>query len=200
MTWNRFALMAVIASTLPACAPSISTPRADIPLMQRGHLDIVVKSAGAVPPDEVSKARVQFKRSFQGAGFEPVETGEAGPGNDRALEIVLTKYDQSTPSKNPAVAAGVGCVYVCPLFAPCLLLPIYYEPQFEVSADVVLYDKGRRLFSAYLSERAVSSSNLIQTGNEEFRNELEELAVHNFTASLVGRIGEQKPSVRAQRP
>lgn len=183
--------MVLAVIVLSACAPSISTTKVEMPTSKRGPLDVVVKSSANIESVEITKARQLFKRSFGNAGFHPVEIEGSRTGSRRELEIVLSKYEHSTPASNTGIFAGVGCVYLCPLFAPCLLLPGYYKPQFEISADVSGFQGGRRIFNESFTERSASSANLVDTGDDAFRHQLEDLAVHNFTASIVRQMDRQ---------
>lgn len=186
MHWFVIALSIVVS----ACAPGISTKRIDMPAGQSGQLDLVVRSEGAIPAEELQKAKVRLKRSFREAGYDPVVLADTGQGRPLAIEIALSSYAQSNPANNTTVAVGVGSAYLCPLVAPCLLFRIYYEPQFEISADVAVYRNGQRTFGRTVTERSAASASLIDTGDDRFRSELEDLAVHNFTSRVVGSLRE----------
>ncbi len=177
---------------LLGCGPSLRTEKIPLPPSpNRGSLEVVIKPAEGITPTDTMRLKKVLTEKFLLAGFNPVETEDSRSNAGRAVELTVTKYEHKYPAKDEGIFAGVGCVYICPLFAPCLLLPGYYEPQFEIVAEVSLYNKGRRVFKKVMSEKSKSSSNLINTGDEEFKSKIEELTVHNFTVAFLKELAKQ---------
>lgn len=174
---------------LSGCGPSIRTKKLDLqPKPGRGQMTIVVKAADGISQNDMLRLRQMLVEKFGLAGFRPVNIEDSRGSTGRVLEMTVTKYEHSWPAKNDGIFAGVGCVYLCPLFAPCLLVPGYYEPQFQISADVSVYQGNHRILRKAFQETSKSSANLINTGDEEFQTKLEDLTVHNLVIAILKEL------------
>ena len=99
--------------------------------------------------------------------------------------MLVTKYEHEHNTNTGSAAAGGGCVYLCPLFAPILLARGYHHPQFEITAEVSVYKNRRKIADKIMTEKSVSLANLVNAGDAEFRAQLEDMTLHNFTVSLL---------------
>lgn len=179
-------VLGIALAALFGCAPSLKTERLDLPSSSgRGPFTVVVTPSKDIKPSDALRFKKLTADTLSAAGFRPVAIDDSRGSVGRAIEVTLTEYEHSYPAKNKGIFAGVGCVSICPLFAPCLLLPGYYEPQFKIAAEVSGYRNGQRLFKKAISERAKSSANLIDTGDDDFKDTLESLTVHNFTVAVL---------------
>lgn len=182
-----FSSIVIILST--ACGPSIKTKKIDIPQSpSRGAISIQVKPGDGIAPADAARVKHLLSASLNNAGFNSVSLNGARSNSSTSLDLVVTVFEHSSPSNNNAVVTGVGCAYVCSCFAPCLLLRGYNEPQLEITVEASAKRAGRMLFEQSITERAQSSSNLLDRGSAEFKRQLEELAVHNLTAAIVAKL------------
>jgi hypothetical protein len=188
-------ILGIVLTALFGCAPSLKTERLDLP-SGRGPFTVVVTPSKDIKPSDVLRFKKLTADTLSAAGFGPVDIDDSRGSAGRAIEVALTAYEHSYPAKNEGVFAGVGCVYICPLFAPCLLLPGYYEPQFAIAAEVSGYRNGQRLFKKVVSERAKSSANLINTGDDDFKDTIESLTIHNFTVAVLKNFNKSFPEGR----
>jgi hypothetical protein len=190
-------VLSIVLTALFGCAPSLRTERLALPSSSgRGPFTVVVTPSKDIKPSDVVRFKKLTADTLSAAGFGPVDIDDSRGSVGRAVEVTLTAYEHSYPAKNEGIFAGVGCVYICPLFAPCLLLPGYYEPQFEITAEVSGYRNGQRLFKKALSERAKSSANLINTGDDDFKASIESLTIHNFTVAVLKNFDKSFPEGR----
>ncbi len=175
------------------CAPTVKTEKTDMPRARnRGPLTIVVKrSSEDVTAAEASRTKQVLSEKFRLAGFSRVDMASSANGAGQSLEIKVTKYEHANSTQTGCAASAAACIYVCPLFAPCAFLPGYHDPQFEIIAEVSAYKNGRLAFQNVMSEKSVSKANLVNTGNVEFKDNLEELTLHNFSVALVTRWDKQ---------
>lgn len=181
-----FLLPGISLLVLIGCGPSIKTDKAELKRTpNRGSLDIVVKAAEGIEPEDISCLKKMLVEKFTLAGFKPVEIEDSRGSAGREIELTVTKYEHAAPASNECVVAGAGCTYLCFLLGPCLLLPGYYHPQFEIIADVSAYRNGNRVFKKVFTEKSTSSANLVNTGNEEFKKQIEDLTIQNLTVALL---------------
>ncbi len=154
----------------------------------RGPLEVVIKPAEDMKPADVAHLKKVLVEKYTQAGFNPVELEDKKGNSGRTVEISVMKYEHSVPGNNSCIGAGVGCSYVCFLVSPCLLVPGFYHPQFEMTAEVSYYNNGRRVFKKIMSAESTSSANIINRGDEKFRSEMEETTIHNFTVAFLKEI------------
>lgn len=179
----------LFAVFLAGCGPSFKTEKLEMPkALNRGALSINVKPGEGITSAHISRVKELLRRSFQEAGYDKISFNKTGTDRGRVLNIVITRFEHDSSSNNTATAVGVGCAYVCILAAPCLLLPGYNNPRFDISAEVTGYDNGHEVFSDTVAERASGSSNAFERGDEEFMEKLEAMAVHNFAAAVIRQM------------
>lgn len=176
-----------------SCAPAVKTEKMEMPhARNRGPLTVVVKrSKEDVTAAEASRTKQILSEKFKLAGFTNVDTANSTNGAGQSIEILLTKYEHASSTQTGCAATAAGCIYICPLFAPCAFLPGYHDPQFEIIAEVSAYKNGRPAFKKVMSEKSVSKANLVNVGNVEFKDNLEELTLHNFAVELVKQWNKQ---------
>ncbi len=174
---------------LSGCAPSLKT---ELTPMQkaanRGPLEVIVKPAEGMEPDDIARLKKNLVEKFSLAGFNPVDLEDRSSNSGRSVEISVMEYGHSVPGDNECITVGVGSTYVCPLVAPCLLLRGYYHPKFAIIAEVSFYSNGRRVFKKIISTESTSSANIINTGDEEFKRKIEEMTTHNFTVAFLKEV------------
>ena len=171
------------------CGPSIKTKRLAIePAAARGQIAITIKPAEGIEATDVSRMRYLLQESFAAAGYGKVSVNSGGNPSSRTVKILLTRFEHDSSSNNTKMATGIGCAYICFIAAPCLLLPGFNEPRFEITADVSAVDNGRILFEKVMSETAKASANAFDRGNDELKKNLEVLAAHNFTAAILKQL------------
>ncbi len=180
-------LIPFLAVLFAGCAPSVKTEKTDMPLARnRGPLTLVVKrSSGDVTAAEASRTKQILSEKFKLAGFSHVDMENTTNGATQSIEMTVTKYEHANSTHTGCAASAAGCIYICPCFAPCALLPGYHEPQFEIIAEVSAHKNGRLAFKKVMSEKSVTTANLVNTGNVEFKDNLEERTLHNFAVALV---------------
>ena len=181
--------VAVFIILLSGCAPCFRTE--DMPMQSpsnRGTLEVIIKPAENMNTADVAHLKKVLVEKYSLAGFNPVDLEDRRGNGGRSVEIAVMKYEHSTPGNNGCIATGVGSSYVCPLVSPCLLLPGYYHPRFEMTAEVSFYSNGRRVFKKIMSAESTSSANIINTGDEKFRNEIENTTIHNFTVAFLKEV------------
>jgi hypothetical protein len=181
------------AILLISCAPTLKTEKTDMPKARnRGPLTIVVKrSSEDVTAAEASRTKQILSEKFKLAGFSHVDMASTTDGAAQSIEIMVTKYEHANSTQTGCAASAAGCIYICPLFAPCAFLPGYHEPQFEIMAEVSAHKNGRLAFKKVMSEKSISKANLVNVGNVEFKDNLEELTIHNFAVALVTQWSKQ---------
>ena len=178
--------VAVIILLLSGCAPSFKTEL--LPTQKpsdRGPLEVVIRPAEDMKTADVAHLRKVLAEKYSLAGFKPVELEDRRSNAGSSVEITVMKYKHSVPGNNGCITTGIGSTYVCPPVAPCLLLPGYYHPQFEMIAEVSFYSNGQRVFKKIMTAKSTSSANIINTGDEEFRNKMEDTTIHNFTVAFL---------------
>src|SRR3990172_1342052 len=154
-------MIPVFAILFDGCAPAVKTEKTDMPRARnRGSLTVVVKRSS-----------------------EDVTAAEAS----RTKQLLSEKFKLASSTQTGCAASAAGCIYICPLFAPCAFLPGYHDPQFEIMAEVSAHKNGRLAFKKVMSEKSVSKANLVNVGNVEFKDKLEELTLHNFAVTLVSQ-------------
>jgi hypothetical protein len=170
-----------------SCAPSLKTEKIDMPKAgNRGPLTIVVKrSSEDVTAAEASRTKQILSEKFKLAGFSHVAAASSANGAAQSIEIMITKYEHANSTQTGCAASAAACIYICPLFAPCAFLPGYHNPQFEIIAEVSAHKNGHLAFEKVMSEKSVSKANLVNVGNVEFKDKMEELTLHNFAVALV---------------
>jgi len=186
-------LISVLVLLLSGCSPCFRTD--PLPMQKpsnRGPLEVVIKPAEDMKAAELGQLKKSLAEKYEQAGFQPVNMEDSRSNGGRSVEIALMKYEHSAPGNNGCITTGVGSSYVCPLVAPCLLLPGYYHPQFEIIAEVSYYNHGRRIFKKIISAKSTSSANIINTGDEKFRNELADTTLHNFTVAFLKEVDSRK--------
>jgi len=171
------------------CAPAVKTEKTDMPRARnRGSLTVVVKrSSEDVTAAEASRTKQLLSEKFKLAGFSHVDMASTTDGATQSIELMITKYEHASSTQTGCAASAAGCIYICPLFAPCAFLPGYHDPQFEIMAEVSAHKNGRLAFKKVMSEKSVSKANLVNVGNVEFKDKLEELTLHNFAVTLVSQ-------------
>lgn len=176
----------ILAVLFSGCGPSFQTEKLEMPKApHRGGLSVAVKPAEGVTRKEAARVKELLLRSFQEAGYA------SNSNSGRTLDIVVTKFEHDSSSNNTATAVGVGCAYICILAAPCLLLPGYNNPKFALTADVIHHANGHEVFSNTITERASASANAFERGNEEFKEALEALAVHNLAVDIIRHMNQK---------
>lgn len=178
---RRVAMCLVMLLLVIGCAPKIRTEKLGLPqALKRGPLAVILEPLDDTPRTEVLRVKNLLVDKFSEAGFGPVVTDDARITAPAAVKITLIKYEHTTPATDSAIVAVAGAAWVCPIFAPCLLVRGYYAPQFEIMADVVKYRNGKAAGRKTLTESSQSSANLVNTGDEPMRAKLEDIALHNF--------------------
>jgi hypothetical protein len=178
-------LSLVFTLLLFSCCPSMKTDKTSMPKAAApGSLSITIKPGEGITKSDVSRLKELLALSFSEAGYNRISFNGSKESR-RKLDMVVTKFEHAAPSNNTETAVGVGCAYVCFLLAPCLLVPGYNSPEFELRAEVTGYAGGSEVFSKAISERAVASSNAFDRGSEEFKKQLEALTVNNLVAKIV---------------
>lgn len=181
--------VAAIILLLSGCSPCFKT---ELQPMQkpssRGPLEVVIKPSEDMTSADLGRLKHSLVEKYELAGFKPVNLEDSRSNTGRSVEIAVMKYEHSVPGNNGCITTGIGSSYVCPLVSPCLLLPGYYHPQFEMIAEVSYYSHGRRVFKKVMSAKSTSSANLINTGDEKFRNELTDTTLHNFTVAFLKEV------------
>jgi len=184
---------ALLVVLLSGCAPCFKTePLPAQTQSHRGPLEVVVKPTEDMKPVEVAQLKKSLVEKYELSGFKPVEIEDKRSNTGRSVEIAVMKYEHSAPGNNGCITTGIGTTYVCPLVAPCLLIPGFYHPQFEMVAEVSFYSNGRRVFKKLMSAKSTSSANLINTGDEEFKAKMEDTTVHNFTVAFMKEVDDHE--------
>ncbi len=175
------------------CAPSVKTEKMEMPhARSRGPLTVVVKrSSEDVTAAEASRTKQILSEKFKLAGFSHVDMASTTNGAAQSIELMVTKYEHANSTQTGCAASAAACIYICPLFAPCAFLPGYHDPQFEIMAEVSAHKNGHLAFKKVMSEKSVSKANLVNTGNVEFKDKLEELTLNNFAVALVTQWDKQ---------
>ncbi len=195
MLFRRIGSIVVCMLFLSGCNPCFRTELEPFQKpSKRGPLNVFVKPAEDMKPVDIVHLKKVLAEKYTQAGFDPVELVDQKSTSGRSVEIAVVKYEHSVPGNNTCITTGIGSSYVCPLVAPCLLLPGYYHPQFEIVAEVSYYNSGRRVFKKILSAKSTSSANIINTGDENFRSEMEDTTLQNFTVAFLKEAdGREKP-------
>ncbi len=186
-------LFPLLAVMIISCAPAVKTEKLDMPhARNRGSLTVIVKrSPEDVTAAEASRTKQILGEKFKLAGFTHVDMASSTNGAGQSIEIMMTKYEHANSTQTGCAASAAACIYICPLFAPCAFLPGYHEPQFEIIAEVSANKNGRLAFKKVMSEKSVSKANLVNAGNVEFKDNLEELTLHNFAVALMKQWNKQ---------
>ena len=180
----------LLSAFLAGCGPSFKTEKLEMPKTPgRGAISINVKPGEGITGANLSRFKELLRRSFEKAGYDRILVNRSGTARGRALEIVITRFEHDSSSNNTATAGVVGCTaFCCILAAPCLLLPGFNNPHFEISADISEYADGNEVFSKTVTEHVVGSSNAFERGDHDFKEKLEALAVHNFAVAIIRQM------------
>ncbi len=190
MKHGRIWPVVIFVILLSGCAPCFRTKA--MPMQKpsnRGPLEVIVKPTEDMKPADVANLKKVLAEKYSLAGFNPVDLEDRRSNNGgHSVEIAVMKYEHSVPGNNACITAGVGCSYICFLVSPGLLVPGYYHPQFEMTAEVSFYNNGRRVFKKIMSAESTSSANIMNRGDEKFRNEIEDTTIHNFTVAFLKEV------------
>jgi hypothetical protein len=193
---KKFVLLGsgIMLTLLLGCASMkmVRTEEQPIPsATAKGPLDIVLTPTKDIDKEKVSFLKATLTAKFEQAGFTRVAVSQARGNAQQAIEIKLTNYEFTQTKESDKVAASAACASMCICMAPVLGLPRSFDDQYEISAHVAVYRNGRLLLEDTVTEKAHSTATVMEAGSEKFKAELEELAIHNFVASVVTRMNQR---------
>jgi hypothetical protein len=83
----------------------------------------------------------------------------------------------------------LGPTILYPFIAPTLLKRDYFKPQVTIEGDLFMYSKNRETAKQlFISETSVARANLFNTGENETREKLAAIALHNFSLRIMNEF------------
>ncbi len=198
---NSRLLVFMMIGFLLSCAPVIETAMESTPLMfSKGekyrHVKILIITANLEKnPDLIdpSKLKSTLENIMNSSGVfsdfqvlitdSPVE--EAGPN----IQIVLSKMHYTIELLRFPPPPPLGLTILYPFIAPSLLKRNYFKPQITIEGDLFFYSENREMAKQlFISETSVARANLFNTGENETREKLATIALHNLSLQIMNEF------------